>query len=124
MGRKKKTVKALETIWVVPDELWAKIESILLEDASAPDGEGRASGRLASGVQRVHLPHEVRLPVEPSPQGVRRRQLGSPLVPSLEQERRYGEDLGLAGLRMRRTRGRQMGVAECRRGHGQGSVWW
>jgi hypothetical protein len=33
MGRKKKTVKPLETIWEVPDELWERIEPILLEDA-------------------------------------------------------------------------------------------
>ena len=36
MGRKKKAVKPLETIWEVSDELWAKIEPILLEDAPPP----------------------------------------------------------------------------------------
>ncbi|WP_435005858.1 IS5 family transposase (plasmid) [Tundrisphaera lichenicola] len=36
MGRKKRAVKPLETIWEVSDELWAKIEPILLEDAPPP----------------------------------------------------------------------------------------
>ena len=36
MGRKKRAVKPLETIWEVSDELWAKIEPILLEDAPLP----------------------------------------------------------------------------------------
>jgi putative transposase len=36
MGRKKRAVKPLGTIWEVPDELWARIESILLEDAPLP----------------------------------------------------------------------------------------
>jgi putative transposase len=36
MGRKKRAVKPLETIWEVSDELWARIEPILLEDAPPP----------------------------------------------------------------------------------------
>lgn len=36
MGRKKKTVKPLDTIWEVSDELWAKIEPILREDSPPP----------------------------------------------------------------------------------------
>jgi putative transposase len=36
LGRKKKAVKPLETIWEVSDGLWAKIEPILLEDAPPP----------------------------------------------------------------------------------------
>ena len=36
MGRKKKTVKPLKTIWEVSDELWAKIEPILREDSPSP----------------------------------------------------------------------------------------
>ena len=37
MGRKKRTVKPLGTIWEVPDELWTRIEPILLEDAPLPE---------------------------------------------------------------------------------------
>ena len=36
MGRKKRAVKPLETIWEVSDELWARIEPILLKDAPPP----------------------------------------------------------------------------------------
>ena len=36
MGRKKRAVQPLETIWEVTDELWAKIEPILLADAPPP----------------------------------------------------------------------------------------
>ena len=36
MGRKKRAVKPLDTIWEVPDELWARAEPILLEDAPPP----------------------------------------------------------------------------------------
>jgi putative transposase len=36
MGRKKRAVKPLDTIWEVPDDLWSKIEPILLEDAPPP----------------------------------------------------------------------------------------
>lgn len=36
MGRKKRAAKPLDTIWEVSDELWAKIEPILLEDAPPP----------------------------------------------------------------------------------------
>lgn len=36
MGRKKRAVKPLDTIWEVPDELWARAEPILLEEAPPP----------------------------------------------------------------------------------------
>jgi hypothetical protein len=36
MGRKKRPFKPLETIWEVSDELWTRIEPILLEDAPPP----------------------------------------------------------------------------------------
>lgn len=36
MGRKKKAIKPLDTIWEIPDELWALIEPILLADAPPP----------------------------------------------------------------------------------------
>ena len=54
MGRKKKTVKPLDTIWEVSNELWAEIEPILLEerrrhrprraDGSGPTGDRRSTG--------------------------------------------------------------------------------
>ena len=46
MGRKKRAVKPLDTIWEVPDELWAKIEPILLEDAPPPPPEKGGRQRI------------------------------------------------------------------------------
>lgn len=73
MGRKKRAVKRLETIWEVSDDLWAKIEPILLEDAPPPPpGQRREEAdRLAAGVQRDHLPDADRLPVGPVARAVR-----------------------------------------------------
>ena len=36
MGRKERAVKPKEMIWEVPDELWMRIEAILLKDAPPP----------------------------------------------------------------------------------------
>jgi putative transposase len=51
MGRERRAVKPLETIWEVPDELWARIGPILLEDAPPPPpakgGRERTDGRQA-----------------------------------------------------------------------------
>lgn len=69
MGRKKRAVKPLETIWLVSDELWVMIEPILLEDAPPPPAEkgGRKRTdwrqafngiifRMRTGCQWNHLP--------------------------------------------------------------------
>ena len=49
MGRKKRTVKPLETIWEISDDLWSRIEPILWEDAppSAKGGRKRTDWRKA-----------------------------------------------------------------------------
>ena len=45
MARTSREIKPLETIWEVPDELWERIEPILLEDAPPPPKEhGRVAG--------------------------------------------------------------------------------
>jgi len=46
MGRKKKVIAPLETIWEVSDELWAKIEPILLEDAPLPPASNGGKKRI------------------------------------------------------------------------------
>ena len=46
MGRKKRDVKPLETLWEVPDELWERIEPILLEDAPPPPKEHGGRPRI------------------------------------------------------------------------------
>jgi putative transposase len=71
MGRKKKAVKPLDTIWEVSDELWAIILPILLADAPPPPAEkgGRKRAdwrrafngiifRMRTGCQWNRLPEE------------------------------------------------------------------
>jgi len=48
MGRKKREVKPLPTIWRVPDELWATFQAVLDElDPPAPTGRKRIDPRAA-----------------------------------------------------------------------------
>jgi len=68
MGRRKKAVGPLPTIWRVDDGLWEKAEQVLAEyDPPAKFGPGRIDQRQAlngviyrmrSGVQWNHLPEE------------------------------------------------------------------
>lgn len=71
MARTRREIKPLETIWEVPDELWERIEPILLEDAPPPpkehggrdriDWRAAFNGiifRLRSGCQWNRLPKE------------------------------------------------------------------
>ena len=62
MGRKKRVIKPLATIWEVSDELWARIEPILLGDAPPPPPAkggrhepigGRSSTGSSSGCERA-----------------------------------------------------------------------
>lgn len=46
MARASREIKPLETIWEVPDELWERIEPILLEDAPPPPKEHGGRGRI------------------------------------------------------------------------------
>jgi hypothetical protein len=73
MGRKKRSVKPLDTIWEVPDELWARTEPILLEEAPPPPPAKRReeADRLAAGAQRDHLPHAEWLSMESVAQTIR-----------------------------------------------------
>ena len=55
--------ETLETIWEVPDELWERIEPIILEeDPPKARGRKRSDPRQA---QRHHLPAAQRVPMEP-----------------------------------------------------------
>ena len=48
MGRKRREVKPLPTIWRVPDELWEIVKAILAElDPPAPTGRRRVDQRMA-----------------------------------------------------------------------------
>jgi putative transposase len=69
MGRKRKEPKPLDTIWEVPDELWARILPILQEDWKPSPKGGQPPEdwrklfngiihRLRSGCQWNHLPKQ------------------------------------------------------------------
>jgi len=68
MGRRRKTVEPLPTIWRVPDALWEKVEPVLTElDPPKPTGRPRIDGRAAldaiiyrmrTGCQWNQLPKE------------------------------------------------------------------
>jgi transposase len=68
MARTARQVKQVDTIWVIPDNLWPALEAILLE-YYPPAKTGRPRGclrrvldgiiyRMRSGVQWNHLPRE------------------------------------------------------------------
>lgn len=69
MGRKRKAVAELETIWHVPDELWRQIEPILKEyDPPKATGRKRIEARgaldaiiyrMRTGCQWNHLPQAL-----------------------------------------------------------------
>lgn len=46
MARTKRETKPLETIWVVPDLLWERIEPIILDDAPPPPEENGGRPRI------------------------------------------------------------------------------
>jgi hypothetical protein len=72
VGRKRKTVKPLDTIWEIPDELWSRIEPILLEDAPWPPTEkgGRKRADWRQTFDGIVFLHEDRMPVESSSQSL------------------------------------------------------
>lgn len=56
MGRTKRDVKPLPTIWRVPDELWARFQAVLDErDPPAPTGRKRIDQRAALNGIVYHL---------------------------------------------------------------------
>ena len=54
----------LGTIWEVPDELWERIEPIILEQ-DPPKARGRKRADPRQIAQRHHLPAAQRVPMEP-----------------------------------------------------------
>ena len=48
--------ESLPTIWEVPDDLWERIEPVILE-LDSPQGEGAQTGEPAEDAGRRHLPY-------------------------------------------------------------------
>ena len=100
--------ETLETIWGVPDELWERIEPIILEE-DPPKARGRKRSdprqmlngiifRLRSGCQWNRLPKEL-------------------------GDGRLAPNVGSLGGGVRRVGWRGLGMAGGRRSHGQGTFW-
>ena len=113
--------ETLETIWEVPDELWERIEPIILEE-DPPKARGRKRSdprqmlngiifRLRSGCQWNRLPKE--LGDDSTIHRTFQRWVGTGVL-----HRMWGPGGGV-----RRVGWRGLGMAGGRRSHGQGTFW-
>ena len=64
--------KPLPTIWDVPDDLWERIEPVILQ-LDPPKARGRKRADQRKMLEWHYLSDAQRLPVEPLAQGVGRR---------------------------------------------------
>ena len=114
--------ETLETIWEVPDELWERIEPIILEE-DPPKARGRKRSdprqmlngiifRLRSGCQWNRLPKE--LGDDSTIHRTFQRWVGTG---------RLAPNVGSPGGGVRRVGWRGLGMAGGRRSHGQGTFW-
>ena len=114
--------ETLETIWEVPDELWERIEPIILEE-DPPKARGRKRSdprqmlngiifRLRSGCQWNRLPKE--LGDDSTIHRTFQRWVGTGV---------FAPNVGSPGGGVRRVGWRGLGMAGGRRSHGQGTFW-
>ena len=114
--------ETLETIWEVPDELWERIEPIILEE-DPPKARGRKRSdprqmlngiifRLRSGCQWNRLPKELG---DDSTIHRTFQRVGG--------DGRLAPNVGSPGGGVRRVGWRGLGMAGGRRSHGQGTFW-
>ena len=114
--------ETLETIWEVPDELWERIEPIILEE-DPPKARGRKRSdprqmlngiifRLRSGCQWNRLPKE--LGDDSAIHRTFQRWVGTGVLHRM---------WGALGGGVRRVGWRGLGMAGGRRSHGQGTFW-
>ena len=61
--------KPLATTWDVPDDLWERIEPVILE-LDPPKAKGRKRVDQLKMLEGVYLSDAKQLPVEPTAQGV------------------------------------------------------
>ena len=122
MAKKRRKLKALPTIWRVPDELWNKIKPIISK-LDPPKWTGRKRidprgaldaiiFRMRTGCQWNQLPKE--LP---------RRQFGASHLSTLDSAGVAGQNMGGSGGELQRTGRGGLAVAGGRYGYGQGAFW-
>ena len=115
--------ETLETIWEVPDELWERIEPIILEE-DPPKARGRKrSDPRQRDAQRHHLPAAQRVPMEPIAERAWGRQHHSSHLSTVGGDGRLAPNVGSPGGGVRRVGWRGLGMAGGRRSHGQGTFW-
>ena len=114
--------ETLETIWEVPDELWERIEPIILEE-DPPKARGRKRSDPRIDAQRHHLPAAQRVPMEPIAERAWGRQLHSSHLSTVGGDGRLAPNVGSPGGGVRRVGWRGLGMAGGRRSHGQGTFW-
>ena len=113
--------ETLETIWEVPDELWERIEPIILEE-DPPKARGRKRSdprqmlngiifRLRSGCQWNRAERAWG------------RQHHSSHLSTVGRDGRLAPNVGSPGGGVRRVGWRGLGMAGGRRSHGQGTFW-
>ena len=115
--------ETLETIWEVPDELWERIEPIILEE-DPPKARGRKRSdprQMLNGSH--HLPAAQRVPMEPIAERAWGRQHHSSHLSTVGGDGRLAPNVGSPGGGVRRVGWRGLGMAGGRRSHGQGTFW-
>ena len=114
--------ETLETIWEVPDELWERIEPIILEEdppkarAASALTHDRCSTASSSGCAQ-------RVPMEPIAERAWGRQHHSSHLSTVGGDGRLAPNVGSPGGGVRRVGWRGLGMAGGRRSHGQGTFW-
>ena len=114
--------ETLETIWEAPDELWERIEPIILEE-DPPKARGRKRSDPRQDAQRHHLPAAQRVPMEPIAERAWGRQHHSSHLSTVGGDGRLAPNVGSPGGGVRRVGWRGLGMAGGRRSHGQGTFW-
>ena len=114
--------ETLETIWEVPDELWERIEPIILEK-DPPKARGRKRADPPTDAQWHHLPPAQRVPMEPIAERAWGRQHHSSHLSTVGGGGCLAPNVGSPCGGVRRVGWRGLGMAVGRRSHGQGTFW-
>ena len=94
-----------------------------LSNLAVQKGGTPTCGLAPCGMEGIIFRMRSGPPVGCTAQGVRIQEHCPRLVSTLEQGRCHGEDLGQARGELPGTRGRALGLAECRRRDGQAAFW-
>ena len=114
--------ETLETIWEVPDELWERIEPIILEE-DPPKARGRKRSDPRQMLNGIIFRLRSGVPMEPIAERAWGRQHHSSHLSTVGGDGRLAPNVGSPGGGVRRVGWRGLGMAGGRRSHGQGTFW-